>query len=75
MVYLLCMDMVLTTLKAAQRTDRPVVIMYDAAGGITQRRVYVRKIDGDNLFAYCTAKHSIRQFRLDRILSAVIPEE
>lgn len=69
------MDMVLTTLKTAQRLDRPVVIVYDSAEGLTQRRVYVRKIDGGKLFAYCTAKHSLRQFKLEKILSAVIPEE
>ena len=69
------MDMVLTTLKTAQKTGKPVVIVYESSGGITQRRVYVRKIDGGNLLAYCTARRSIRQFKLDNILSAVIPEE
>ena len=69
------MNIILTALKSAQKNDKPVTIVYDSKGDITQRRVFVRKLSEDTLFAYCTTKKSIRAFKIQNILSAVIAEE
>ena len=69
------MDIVLSALKMALKKDRPVIIMYESKGDITQRRIFVRKLSQDSVFAYCTQKKSLRVFKLSNILSAVLAEE
>jgi len=69
------MDIVLSALKMALKKDKPVIIMYESKGDISQRRIFVRKLSEDSVFAYCTKKKSLRVFKLKNILSAVIAEE
>lgn len=68
-------DIVERTLKFAYENDKPVTVCYLGKEGISQRRVYVRKIDEGKVTVYCTQKRAIRVFRLDGILSAQIAEE
>ncbi len=68
-------DIVLRTLEFAHEGDLPVTVCYMGDDGITQRRVYVRKIEGEKVTAYCTWKRGLRVFRMENILSAQIAED
>ena len=72
---LINMDIVMTALRQAYISDRPVVIVYLSKDGISQRRIYVRQLSKDILVAYCTKRKSLRKFRISNILSAIPAEE
>ena len=61
-------------LSFAMAENRPVVIIYSGKDGISQRRIYIRKIDENGVTAYCTLKKGVRKFKIENILSAVIGE-
>ena len=61
-------------LKQAAQEDVPVIIIYNGKDGISQRRIYIRAMDDESVTAYCTVKKSIRKFRKENILSAVLAE-
>ena len=67
--------MVRTVLQQAQKDSLPVIIIYNGEKEMTQRRIYVRGMDGESVTAYCMVKKGLRRFSLQRILSAVIAEE
>jgi len=67
-------DIVRRTLELAREKGEPVIICYMGCDGITQRRVYVRKLDEERLTAYCTEKRAVRMFRTTGILSAQMAE-
>lgn len=62
------------TLKFALDNDRPLIICYMSGDNITQRRIYVRKIEDTGVTAYCMQKKSLRKFKKEGILSAHIAE-
>ena len=62
-------------LKYAMISGKPVVIIYNGKDGISQRRVYIRKLEQDSVTAYCMLKKGVRKFKKSEILSAVIGEE
>lgn len=54
----------------SQMTNQPVDIIYmDSNGRFTQRTVYVRKIEGQKVIAFCTMRKQHRTFQLGNILS------
>ena len=61
-------------LKQALLEDLPVIIIYNGKDGITQRRIYIRGMDGESVTAYCTVKKAIRKFKRESILSATVAE-
>ncbi len=67
--------MVETVLKQALYESLPVIIIYHGEKEMTQRRIYVRGMDGDSVTAYCMVKKGLRRFKLTNILSAVIAED
>jgi hypothetical protein len=62
-------------LKQALAEDLPVIIIYNGKQGITQRRIYMRGMDGESVTAYCTVKKGIRKFKRENILSAALAED
>lgn len=63
-----------SVLKHALDTDSPVIIIYEGKDGISQRRVFVRKLNETGIMAYCTLKKAVRMFKYENILSAVMGE-
>jgi hypothetical protein len=61
-------------LKQALLDNLPVIIIYNGKDGITQRRIYIRGMDGESITAYCTVKKAIRKFKRESILSAALAE-
>lgn len=68
-------DIILKTLTLCLREDKPAIVIYEGAKGISQRRVYVRKITEQSVTVYCMQKKGLRVFRSDGILSAKIADE
>ena len=68
-------DIILKTLTLCLREDKPAIVIYEGAKGISQRRVYVRKITEQNVTVYCMQKKGLRVFRVDGILSAKVADE
>lgn len=68
------MDNIKKVLNFAMVENKSAVIIYSGKDGISQRRIYVRKIDENGVTAYCTLKKGVRKFKTDNILSAVIGE-
>jgi mitochondrial fission protein ELM1 len=68
-------EMVEMVLKQALKTGRPVVIIYNGEKEMTQRRIFVRRLDKESVTAYCMDKKGIRRFKKQAILSAVIAED
>jgi predicted DNA-binding transcriptional regulator YafY len=65
----------LRTLRFALENDRPVILCYRGDDGITQRRIYVRKIREGKITAYCTLRKGVRVFREEGVLSAQLAEK
>ena len=68
-------DIILKVLSLAQREDKPAIVVYQGKNGISQRRVYVRKITEQSVTVYCMQKKGIRVFRAEGILAAKIADE
>ncbi len=68
-------DIVERTLRFAYENNRPLIVCYLGKNGISQRRVYIRKIEEDTVTVYCMQKHAIRVFDVEGILSAQLAEE
>lgn len=59
-------------LKHSLEDQRIISIRYLKDNKIIQRRIKVIKIQGDNIQAYCYLRKSIRNFKRDNILSAIM---
>ncbi len=68
-------EMVESVLKQALKSGRPVIIIYNGEKEMTQRRIFVRKLDGESVTAYCMLKKEVRRFKKQGILSAVIADD
>ncbi len=67
-------DIVMRTLKLALEQDRPVIIVYQSGEQISQRRIFVRKIQPEKVTAYCMRARGLRMFKAEGILSAVLAQ-
>lgn len=67
-------DIVKKTLAFAFENDKPVIVCYMSGDDITQRRIYVRRIEDNKITVYCTAKRALRFFKPEGILSAQLAD-
>jgi predicted DNA-binding transcriptional regulator YafY len=58
-------------LRRALEDHQEITIMYIKGSDITERKIKVKKIDNDNIEAYCYLRHQIRHFKKENILSAM----
>ncbi len=65
------MDNIKTTCILAFKIQKPIVIMYDGSNGITQRKIFVRKITEKGVLAYCVQKKAVRMFKMENIFKTV----
>jgi predicted DNA-binding transcriptional regulator YafY len=54
-----------------QLEHKPAEIIYmDQKGRITKRAIFVKKVEGNQITAFCTLREQNRTFELDNILAA-----
>jgi predicted DNA-binding transcriptional regulator YafY len=58
-------------LNRALENHQEITIMYIRGSEITERKIKIRKIENDNIEAYCYLRHQIRHFKKENILSAM----
>lgn len=62
--------MVNYVLKYSLERQVPIDIIYQKDMEITQRKVQIKKIEGNIVYAYCYHRKALRNFRMENILSA-----
>lgn len=58
-------------LRTAFENHQRVTIIYMKGNKITERSIMIRKIENEDIEAYCYLRHQIRHFKKENILSAI----
>jgi len=57
-------------MRSMERNEKIVIFYVDSEGRLTERYVRILKMEDTAFLAYCYYRRKVRQFKLERILSA-----